>query len=132
MVPIGFFGLAIFASCEISLGDDRLELTETDGPYMVLAYTFRGPEAETSARNLAKELRNDHDLPAYIVLLPNNQGALNFGILVGDCKTTREAFYLMKRIKKIEPKSPLNTTGQWRPKGLSRAMTTTNPLVKLD
>ena len=52
------------------LPDDPLEpylLTKENGPFMVLAKVFRGPDAEKMALALCKELRQDFDLPAYIL-----------------------------------------------------------------
>ena len=42
-------------------------LNKDHGPFMVMARTFRGPEAEKFALALALELRNVHGLPAYIL-----------------------------------------------------------------
>ena len=54
----------------IALPDDPIEpylLTKENGPFMVLAKTFRGPEAERFALALVLELRRDYNLPAYIL-----------------------------------------------------------------
>ena len=42
------------------------ELTELEGPWMILASTFAGPTGEQQARALVLELRRDYNLPAYI------------------------------------------------------------------
>ena len=52
------------------LPDDPLEpylLTKENGPFMVLAKVFRGPDSERMALALCKELRQDFGLPAYIL-----------------------------------------------------------------
>lgn len=41
-------------------------LSEEDGPWMILAAAFRGEGAEEDATELARELRRDFKLPAYI------------------------------------------------------------------
>src|SRR5262249_13900631 len=54
----------------IALPDDPLEpylLTKANGPFMVMAKVFRGPDAERLALALCKELRQDFGLPAYIL-----------------------------------------------------------------
>src|SRR5689334_2504093 len=54
----------------IALPDDPLEpylLTKANGPFMVLAKVFRGPDAEKMALVLCKELRQRYQLPAYIL-----------------------------------------------------------------
>jgi hypothetical protein len=109
--------------------DDVPALTKDNGPFMVLAYTFRGPEAENNAKALAKELKKDHDLPAFLYQAPGKAESPNFGVLVGNCKSVRETNELRNRVKKIEPKCLANTPTFQKGKGLSRAMTTTNPLV---
>lgn len=42
------------------------ELTEVEGPWMVLAETFSGPEGKKQAHQLVIELRRDYDMPAYV------------------------------------------------------------------
>ena len=54
----------------IPLPDDPLEpylLTKANGPFMVLAKVFRGPDSERMALALCKELRQDFHMPAYIL-----------------------------------------------------------------
>ena len=43
-------------------------LTKDNGPFMVLAYSFRGPDAPRQALALVLELRNKYKLPAYLLL----------------------------------------------------------------
>ena len=68
---------ALVASASNARADDLPKLTEDNGPFMVLAYSFRGPEAELSARTLARELRKDHELPSFVLRGPDN--AFDFG-----------------------------------------------------
>lgn len=135
-------------------------MTRENGPFMVLAYTFRGPNAPRQALALVLELRSQYHLPAYILLPKKFPGRSNIrgvppmtapfvtrddvnlpellrtldeaAVMVGDEKTTKDAFDLMHKIKKLHP---VCIDGQpspypWRKKqGLSRAMCTTNPFV---
>jgi hypothetical protein len=55
------FGRRVEADVEKSY-----EVTESAGPWMILAATFAGDEGEAQARELALELRRDFNLPAYI------------------------------------------------------------------
>lgn len=41
-------------------------LSELEGPWMILAATFAGPTGQQQAMALAKEFREDYDLPAFI------------------------------------------------------------------
>jgi hypothetical protein len=135
-------------------------MTRENGPFMVLAYTYRGPDAPRQALALVLELRGQYHLPAYLLLPKKFPGRSNIrgvppmtapfvtkddvnlpellrtldeaAVMVGDLKTTKDAFDLMHQIKKLHPvcidgaPSPY----PWRKKqGLSRAMTTTNPFV---
>ena len=106
-------------------------LTKDNGPFMVLAYTFRGPDAPRQALALVLELRNKYRLPAYILLpkkFPNRSNirgvppqAATFAtrddvsvpeiyrtldeaaVLVGDEKTIKDSNILMHKVKKIHP-----------------------------
>ena len=135
-------------------------LTKQNGPFMVLAYSFRGPDAPRQALALVLELRKDYHLPAYILLpkkfpgksmirgvppqapafamkddvgLPELIRTLDeAAVLVGDEKTTKDAFDLMHKVKKIHPVCIDGMPQMWhirKGQGLSRAMTTTNPFV---
>lgn len=42
------------------------ELTEVEGPWMILAETFSGPEGQKRAHQLVIELRRDYNMPAYV------------------------------------------------------------------
>jgi hypothetical protein len=146
----------------MELPDDPLEpylLTKANGPFMVLAQVFRGPEAEKMALALCKELRQEYNLPAYIlrskefpmksyirgvpVQAPSEtmKAAIKqpeqvrihdeAAVLVGDEKTEQATEELLHKIKKIHPKC-LDAMPQlfpWRRVGLNRAIRTTNPYV---
>ncbi|MBX6313411.1 MAG: hypothetical protein IRY99_10920 [Isosphaeraceae bacterium] len=62
---------------------DAYLLTRENGPFMVLAYTFRSPEAPKLALALVLELRNKYKLPAYIYYMkikPGGTGSNIFGV----------------------------------------------------
>ncbi len=64
----------------IALPNEPIEpwlLTKKDGPFMVLAKTFRGPDSEKLALVLAKELRAKYNLPAYILRSKDFPGKSN-------------------------------------------------------
>ena len=133
-------------------------LTKDAGPFMVLAKTFRGPEAERLALALAKELRQEHGLPAYILRTKDFPGKSMIrnvpptanpyqrqsqlaepekvrsfdeaAVLVGNEKSEADSLALLHKVKKINPKclDEIPTPFHWR-KGLSTALRTTNPFV---
>jgi hypothetical protein len=129
-LPISWLALTWLVLPSNCGAQDIPRLGKGDGPYMVLAYSLRGPDAEARAKTLATELKSDHSLPSFVYEDPKRPGD-TFLVLVGNCKTAREAFDLKNRVKKIQPKSlsvdPLNRRGR----GLSRAVTTTNPLADI-
>lgn len=45
---------------------DQYELVDTNGPWMVMAYSFTGPGAQKDAHNLVLELRKDFAMQAYV------------------------------------------------------------------
>lgn len=107
-------------------------LTRDAGPFMVMAKTFRGPEAERYALALAIELRRDYNLPAYILRtkdfpmrslhqnvppyarnlvkqphLTDPEKVRSYdeaAVLVGNEKTLAASEVLWQRVKKIHPK----------------------------
>jgi hypothetical protein len=133
-------------------------LTKENGPFMVLARVFRGPDAEQMALALVKELRNDYKLPAYILrtkdypgksmmrgvppTVPSNVMVPDIkmpekirtfdeaAVLVGNEKTTAASEQLWRQVKKIKPKclDGMSSPFHWR-QGLSQALRTTNPYV---
>lgn len=146
----------------IALPDDPLEpylLTKENGPFMVLAQVFRGPDSERMALALCKELREEYGLPAYIlrskefpmksyirgvpVQAPSEtrRAAIKqpeqirihdeAAVLVGNEKTEQGTEELLHKVKKITPKclAGMPRIFPWRQNNLGRALRTTNPYV---
>jgi hypothetical protein len=119
----------------IPLPDDPLEpylLTKANGPFMVLAKVFRGPESERMALALCKELREDFHMPAYILRskefpmksyirgTPVQAPSMTMksaikqpeqvrihdeaAVLVGDEKTLAASEVLLNKVKALHPK----------------------------
>jgi len=145
----------------MELPDDPIEpylLTKNDGPFMVLAKTFQGPDAQRMALALVKELREEYNLPAYVLRSKDWPGGSNIrnippqadpsvtqasvnvpekfrvldqaAVLVGNEKTQKGQVELHHKVKKIKPRCLDNVTTlfPWR-EGLSKAIRTTNPYV---
>lgn len=146
---------------KIALPDGPIEpflLRKEHGPFMVMAHTFRGPEATRYAQALAIELRG-MNLPAYVFHLKIQPGGSNIrnvqptanpevpdaeingpekyrvfdeaAVLVGNCKSIDEAEKLLKEVKKIKPRSLDALPSIWghrKGQGLYRAHITANPL----
>jgi hypothetical protein len=145
----------------IALPNEPIEpylLTKANGPFMVTARVFRGPDAQGMALVLVKELRNDFGLPAYIlrkkdfpggsmirgvpptvpseVMAPNIKNPEKIRtvdeaiVLVGDAKTHADQEKLWREVKKLKPKclEGMSSPYHWRT-GLSSAIRTTNPYV---
>ncbi len=143
------------------LPDDKIEpwlLTKQNGPFMVLAKTFRGPNSDRMALALAKELREKHGLPAYILRSKDFPGKSNIrgvpptadpevvqanikvperfrtydeaAVLVGNEKTEKDSVALLHKVKKIRPDCLQNMPKvfAWR-NDLRTAIRTTNPYV---
>ncbi len=133
-------------------------LTKENGPFMVLARVFRGVDAERMALALVKELRNEYQLPAYILrtkdfpgkslmrgtppTVPSNvmtpdvkmpEKIRTFdeaAVLVGNEKTLAGSEKLWNQVRKIKPDclNNMSTPFKWR-EGLARSYRTTNPYV---
>lgn len=112
---------------------DEYLLTKQQGPFMVCAHTFRGPEATRYAHALVLELRNSFQLPAYIFHLKIQPGGSNIhnvqptapnhipngevappekyrvfdeaAVLVGNSPTLDDAEKVLHRVKKLKPKT---------------------------
>lgn len=145
----------------IALPNDAIEpwlLTKNAGPFMVLARTFRGPEAERYALALAIELKRDYGLPAYILRtkdFPNRSNIRNVpptadafmakarltdpektrtydeaAVLVGNEQTLDASEKLLQKVRKIKPVclNEMPSIFNWR-SGLTTALRTTNPFV---
>jgi hypothetical protein len=123
------------AAPKVVLPDDPLEpylLSKENGPFMVMAMTFRGPEAEKMALALCKELRHDYQLPAYILRTkdfpmrsyirgtPPTAPSITMkaitrlpesvrihdeaAVLVGNEKSTAATEILLNKVKRLHPK----------------------------
>ncbi len=57
--------MTLFKKVETS-PNQSFELTENQGPWLIMAYTFSGETAHDDARALVQELRTVHKLPAYM------------------------------------------------------------------
>jgi hypothetical protein len=119
-------------------------LTKDDGPFMVIAKTFKGPDAERYALALVLELRNDFGLPAFILrvkdfpmrsvmrdvppLAPEyvrkprltdperKRSEDEAAVLIGNEKTLEGSVELLHRVKKLKPKclEQMPTIFVWR------------------
>jgi hypothetical protein len=145
----------------IALPDDPIEpylLTKNDGPFMVNAKVFRGPDCQKMALALVKELRQEYHLPAYIFRIKDLPGRHlvrgippqadtsvvrasvkmpekvrtydEAAVLVGNAKTMKECEKLHHQVKKIKPRclDGMSSIFPWK-EGLSKATRTTNPYV---
>jgi hypothetical protein len=127
-VSLGFLGFILVGFGSNSRGQDVPRLSKDDGPYLVLAYSFRGPDSEALAKILTMELRKEYDLPASLYQPPGGKSP-DYQVFVGDCKTTREAFDLKNRVKKLHSRMDAQTP--WRKAtSLSRASVADNPLFE--
>lgn len=117
-------------------------LQRHNGPFMVLAKTFRGPDAARYAQALAMELRSQHQLPAYVWYLRFQPGRSNIrnvpptspdyvrsgetvaaperyrahdeaAVLVGDCQTIDESEEILHQVKKIHSVVLDGTPSMW-------------------
>ncbi|MDR3623079.1 MAG: hypothetical protein P4L85_27245 [Paludisphaera borealis] len=145
----------------IDLPNDPIEpylLTKNNGPFMVMAKVFRGPDSQKMALALCKELREEYHLPAYILRDKDWPGKHNIrgippqadpraiqgnvkipekfrtydeaAVLVGDEKTLKASEQLHHKVKKIKPKclEGMSSIFPWRD-GLIKSIRTTNPYV---
>jgi len=148
-------------SPNFALPNDPIEpflLTRDAGPFMVMAKTFRGPDAERWALALVLELQHEYHLPAYILrtrdfpmrsnirdVPPTAHQAVRKPtltepeksrthdeavVLVGNEKTLQASEVLLHKVKKIKPKclNQMHSIYSWR-QGLGTALRTTNPYV---
>lgn len=113
-------------------------LYERQGPWLVMAASFTGPEGENQARDLVLELRRDYQLPAYYYgmtfqLEGDNPGrgidsdgarirrrykrgdrVVQHAVLVGEFPAIDDpdAQELLKKIKKLKPESLIAKEGE--------------------
>jgi hypothetical protein len=106
-------------------------ISQSSGPWMIMAYTFRGDKAAEQAQQLAVELRGKYKLPAYTYerafdftkperglgvnpdgspkMMRYQQGGVikECAVLVGDYDTVDDpaAQTVLKKIKKLQPTS---------------------------
>jgi hypothetical protein len=145
----------------IALPEDPIEpylLTNKNGPFMVMAKTFRGPQAERYALALVLELRRDYRLPAYILRTKDFPKLSNIRnvpptappfldkpqltvpekvrtydeavVLIGDEKTLADQDVLWKKVRLIQPKCLNEMPKLWAHReGLGKALKTSNPYV---
>jgi hypothetical protein len=105
MIAIAVGTAVLFSANTQSRGDDIPFVQKENGPFMVMAKTFRGVDAEKYAKALATELRQEHKLPAY--LLRGNTitaGVQQLTVLVGDAKTLQESESILKQVRAIRPR----------------------------
>ena len=143
----------------VELPDEPIEpylLSKENGPFMVMAKVFRGVDAERMAMALAKELRHDFHLPAYILRIKDMPGrslirgtpptapaelmapAIKMpekirtfdeaAVLVGNERTLADSERLLKHVRKLNPKclKGMSSPFPWRT-ALMYAYRTTNP-----
>jgi hypothetical protein len=145
----------------VALPNDPIEpwlLRRENGPFMVLAKTFRGVDSDRMALALAKELHDRFGLPAYILRSKDFPGKSNIrgvpptadpgvvqanikvperfrtydeaAVLVGNEKTEKASVELLHKVKKIRPDclQGMPKVFAWR-NDLRTAIRTTNPYV---
>jgi hypothetical protein len=116
-------------------------ITTAQGPFMILAYTFRSPYAAKYAQALAMELRQTENLPAYVYYMRIQPGGSNIrnipptapgyvrtgtltpperyrsydeaAVLVGNYPTIDDAEGDLKRVKKLRPQTLSGTHSIW-------------------
>jgi hypothetical protein len=134
-LPAGWFGRPKPASGEM------WPLSEKDGPWLVLATTFRGEGAKDDARGLVQELRDEHGLEAFshkrefdftekprgLGLNPDgspkrmryaNEGRVEeWAVLVGSFASVDDprGQKVLARVKSLEPRSLTGDGGKSRP-----------------
>ena len=132
---------------QINLPTEPVEpylLTKQAGPFMIIAHTFRGPDAVRWAQALAMELRSSNQLMAYIYfkkIKPMNSNVRGVPptanpedgegrisepevyriydeavVLIGDMATMKDAEELLKSVKKLKPATLSNVPSifPWR------------------
>jgi hypothetical protein len=123
LLAMMFVGAVLISGPAEGRADDLPPLAADQGPYMIVAHTFKGEKAEDRARTLAMELRADHGVAAYVYPF---QKAKQFTVLVGEARSMEEARALQKRVKTIKPKC---LAGIGEEMTLRRATVTINPLA---
>lgn len=135
----GWLPTAWFSPAELP-ADAMFPLAERDGPWLVMAATFRGAGAREDARRLVQELRRDHKLKAYTheksfdytghqqglglnpdgtpkkMRFANSEQVLEVAVLVGDFASFDDARgqKMLATIKGLEPKALSGEAGKSR------------------
>ncbi len=119
---------------------EKYELTRDAGPYMVLVTTFLGPAAKENALKLARELREEHGIEAYIYVWNGNKATSGLSpkrlgwfsrmqqvaVLAGNFDSMDgEAQRTLRAIKRLRPKT-LKDQGPFPLRG---AILVCNPLI---
>jgi hypothetical protein len=121
-------GIALLSSASTETrGDDTPFVQKENGPFMVVAKSFRGVDAEKHAKALATELKEEHKLPTYL-LRPNLGGGEQVAVLVGDAKTLQESESILKQVKAISPRCLADMPGFFQ-RRLTSAYRITNPML---
>ena len=63
IVPVTVGAIILLSGSTELRGDDVPSLQKENGPYMVLARVFRGPDAKKNAKALVSELRRNTNYP---------------------------------------------------------------------
>jgi hypothetical protein len=108
--------------------DDFPSLQKENGPYLVVARVFRGPEAETRAKALASELSQENKLPAYLWSPSGDAKKGGVVVFVGDAKTPLENESLQKQVRAIHPRCLADMPNPSQ-RSLARAYRASNPLL---
>ena len=122
--------LAVFKRIE-ARPDELYPISDSNGPWMIMAAAFTGDGAEDQARQLIYELRHDYKLPAYsyrkrfeyskpikglgltaqgeqpLMRYQQSSDIVEIAVLVGDYPTVDEpeAQKALKKLKYLQPKS---------------------------
>jgi hypothetical protein len=123
---LGVLALPLFVGPVTSNAEEALSLRKDHGPWMVEARVFRGVGAETYARILAVELREEYGLSAY-TYRNEQQAHEQVTVLVGNVGSSDDAKVLLRRVRKTVSR---RLVGQL-PQSLTRLQTakiTRNPL----
>ena len=128
--------VVLVAGSTRSHAEDAPFVGEDNGPFMVLARIFRGPDAEGVARALVSELKQEHKLTAYIYrAFPKGFGRFDeVAVLVGDAKSREDQEIILKKVKRINPRCladrPYRMQILRSEPRLARAVRAANPLLR--
>jgi len=126
--PITVAAAVAFSGSTELRADDVPSLQKENGPYLVVARVFRGPDAERRAKALTSELRQENKLPAYLWSPNGDAKKGGIAVLVGDAKTPLENESLVKQVKAINPRCLADVLNPSQ-RSLAGAYRTRNPLL---